>query len=130
MQFKEVLIKSFPIYLSEIMPSTEDYEDYRKFLNETAMASVIDTYSSLESSELLPSLIQYLNRNATQCDLDLLHSLENQTNIPWSKKKDLLEDLQYVLRKISEYVQQVNESDDKKVAIEKLRKRLKISLNS
>lgn len=126
MNQKMQLVNSFPCYLFDIMPSIDDTELHKKFLYETALASSIDSYINIDNDEELLSLIEYLDRNIVECELELLYSLEEQTNIAWSSEPESMQDLQQILEMISENLRYVQMASDKNKAVETL----KIKLNS
>lgn len=128
MKQKIQLVNSFPCYLFDIMPSIDDTKLHKNFLYETALASSIDSYKSLDNDHELLSLIEYLDRNTIKCDLELLSSLEDKTNIAWSSEPESMQDLQQILEMISENLRYVQMASDKNEAVETLKRKLNSSM--
>lgn len=118
MNSQELLVNSFPVYLFDIVPTKNNQEAYQRFWYEIAIDSVLDIYENLTSEEDLSTMIDYLILNFAECSADFISSLEEQTNILWSKDSNLMNTLKFVMGIILEKLRYIQEASDKHKALE------------
>jgi arabinogalactan endo-1,4-beta-galactosidase len=127
---KAHLVNSFPCYLFDIMPPLDDTEIYQKFLYETALASTIDSYKSINNDADFLKLIEYVNYNNFECDSEFLSALEEQTNIAWSNEAEAMQDILQILKMIGENFRYIQMALDKDEAVKTLQNKLDLSIKS
>ncbi|NES18539.1 MAG: hypothetical protein F6K41_06325 [Symploca sp. SIO3E6] len=119
---QKILVNSFPVYLFDIVPPQNSQELYHRFWYEIAIDSVIDIYDNLPTEKELSIMIDYLISNSVEGCSDLTLSLEEQTNILWSKDSNLMNTLKFVMEIVLEKLRYIQEAPDKQKAVDFLQK--------